>query len=267
MNFKTLLVMKKIFLPLLSVVFMSVLLVGCKGNNADLIAENIEFETFSTSRMPEDDANLSVSIYLELPKRNVNAKLDSIYDILVDYYTKGTDREIQSGIEIYADSIESAYFEMKRDMAELGSLLAIEYYDSIYPVYAHGDILGYSQRSYEFEGGAHGIYVSHYSTFSLSMGRVLSENDIFNLTDENMNDIAGKLVEDFKQESGESPWCDTLDFLNGNFYVTDDAMYYQYEPYELGSYAVGAPCLELSKEFLKPYMKQDGPLFNCWFGK
>lgn len=259
--------MNKILLPILSVLLVSLLLAGCK-KNSDITAENIEFETFSTSRMPEDDANLSVSIYFELPKRGVSESLDSIYDNLVDEYTNGTDREVQSGIEIFADSIESSYYEMKQNMAELGSLITIMYYDSVSPMYAHGDILEYSRSYFEYEGGAaHGIYVPNYYTYSLTNGKKLSEDDIFDMTDLNKNAISGKLVEKYVQEMGESPWCDTIDFLNGNFFLSDDSLYYQYRPYEVGPYYVGCPCISLSKKFVKPYLKKDGPLYKCWFGK
>ncbi|MBQ3832763.1 MAG: hypothetical protein II815_06270, partial [Bacteroidales bacterium] len=121
------------------VLLMSVMLYSCKEKAPEITdAKDIEYDEFSTSRFPEFDANLEVSIYLKLPKTNGNEFLDSIYADLVAFYTDSSKREIQSGIEIFADSIESEYYTTKEDIgADIsGYIYAVNYYDSIYPVYA-----------------------------------------------------------------------------------------------------------------------------------
>ena len=115
------------------VLLVSVLLYSCKEKAPEITdAKDIEYDEFSTSRFPEFDANLEVSIYLMLPKTNGNEFLDSIYSDLVAYYTDSSKREIQSGIEIFADSIESEYYTNKEDIgADIsGYIYAVNYYDS-----------------------------------------------------------------------------------------------------------------------------------------
>lgn len=258
--------MKRFLLPLFAVV-VSFALVDCKGD-VELTAENVEFEEFSTSRFPEYDANLAVSIYFKLPKQNVGAGIDSIYRDLVRGYVGDSDREIQSGIEIFADSIEADYYQMKLEMPASLSFLSVEYYDSTYPVYTKGDILEYSNCLYVDEGGAHGSYHSAYKAYSISTGRILSENDIFDMTEKNEKAIIAELIADFKRGYDDVDlWCTEDDFLNGNFMIADDGVYYQYEPMDLAPDYVGAPRLRLSKEFLKPYVRKDGPLYGCWYEK
>ena len=55
--------------------------------------------------------------------------------------------------------------------------------------------------------------------------------------------------------------------LNDNFYFTDKELIYAYTPYEVAAYLYGEPELSISKKWLKPYLKKDGPLYQYWFGK
>ena len=253
------------------VLLMSVMLYSCKEKAPEITdAKDIEYDEFSTSRFPEFDANLEVSIYLKLPKTNGNEFLDSIYADLVAFYTDSSRREIQSGIEIFADSIESEYYTTKEDIgADIsGYIYAVNYYDSIYPVYADGKLLVYYDDSYEYQGGAHGISGKTYTVYNIATGRRVTEDDIFVMNDENEKALSEMIVEAFAVEFSDEKddmWNEGINFINGNFSIGADSLYYQYSPYEIGPYAMGMPRVALHKEAVKPFLKKDGVLYEYWF--
>ena len=60
-------------------------------------------------------------------------------------------------------------------------------------------------------------------------------------------------------------WNEGINFINGNFSIGADSLYYQYSPYEIGPYAMGMPRVALHKEAVKPFLKKDGVLYEYWF--
>jgi len=254
------------------IVAMSLLVFACHDKyTEDIIdAKDIEFDEFSTSRFPEFDANLEVSIYFKLPKTGVNVKLDSIYADLVAFYTDSSKREIQSGIEMFADSIEAEYYATKEDIgADIsGFIYAVNYYDSIYPVFADENLLAYINGHYEYQGGAHGLSETTYSVYNLATGKRLTEDDIFVMNDENEKALSEIIIEAFNVEFSEEKddmWNEGINFINGNFCIGADSLYYQYSPYEIGPYAMGMPLVALHKDSVKPFLKKDGPLYEYWY--
>ncbi|MBO7571348.1 MAG: DUF3298 domain-containing protein [Bacteroidales bacterium] len=257
---------------LLVVAAMSLLVFACHNKYTDDIidAKDIEFEEFSTTRFPEFDANLEVAIYFMLPKTGVNEKLDSIYADLVAFYTDSSKREIQSGIEMFADSIEAEYFTNKEDIgADIsGFIYAVNYYDSIYPVFADGKLLAYINGHYEYQGGAHGLSATTYSVYNLATGKRITEDDIFVMNDTTLKVLSDMIEEAFGVEYSseiDDLWEDDVNYVNGNFCISADSLFYQYQPYEIGPYAMGMPRVALHKDSVKSFLKKDGPLYEYWY--
>jgi len=257
------------------VVVLSMILYCCHEEKESQAVESnenvgVEYEEFSTSRTPEDDANLEVIIYFMIPKSNVTASLDSIRADLVSFYTDNSRREIQSGIEIFADSIESQFYDFRNKIgAEKSKLINYEiYYDSIYPEFEGGSLLVFYNSHYEYEGGAHEISENVYRVYDMTTGKRVTENDIFV-----MNDTTKRILSEMINAAIDMEYFNDLDDIwnngdsnvNGNFSISEDSLYYQYQPYDYGPNSLGMPKVALPKDLLKPLLKKDGPLYEYWY--
>ena len=146
----------------------------------------------------------------------------------------------------------------------------------------------YYDDSYEYQGGAHGISGKTYTVYNIATGRRVTEDDIFVMNDENEKALSEMIVEAFAVEFSDEKddmWNEGINFINGNFSIGADSLYYQYSPYEIGPYAsigadslyyqyspyeigpyaMGMPRVALHKEAVKPFLKKDGVLYEYWF--
>ena len=233
-------------------------------------ANDIEFEEFSTRRSTEFDKNLDISICLRLPKSNGNEMLDRIYADLVAYYTDNSKREIQSGIEIFADSIEAEYYALKEDIgADIANYICqVVYYDSIWPVFADGKLLVYYDYVYNYEGGTQDYKDERYWVFNIETGKRITEKDIFVMNDDNKKALSelikNALAEEFYSEK-KNIFAEGKTMMNSNFRISTDSLFYLYMPYEIDPFATDPLLIGLSKDDLKSYLKQDGPLYEYWY--
>jgi hypothetical protein len=112
-----------------------------------------------------------------------------------------------------------------------------------------------------YTGGAHGNYESYTACFFTSNGKRVTLNDLF--TD---LDAVNKLgVKHFKMDNQLDPNIDCAeqgwDFtdeefqLNENFDITTESIIWQFNAYEIGSYAAGAPGVTIPMKELDKYMK------------
>lgn len=120
-------------------------------------------------------------------------------------------------------------------------------------------------------GAAHGIYGFGYYIFDLETGKQLDEDDIFTDRDQITKLLRTEgLARFMKEEGGDGEMEDISKeaiLADGNFRISGDELMYQFNPYEIGSYALGALTFYLKKESVKPYMKPGTSIYRYWFGE
>lgn len=217
-----------------------------------LLADSIEFTTITAS---VNKGKFSMSATYTLPVPDGNKMLRNLCDSIIgpEYdYDKLQEQLESKSLEMYNPEDDFGYEEEK----------------SVEPVGVYGGYIGYSYSYYSYsEGGAHGYGGAYNKTFEISTGKVLTEEDIFNCTDSNMEAIEVELRKKLDEYVGES--MDDYGYItmfNGSFIFDKDGLTYTYEPMSVAPYAEGEISLTLSKNFLKPYLRKDGPLYMLWFG-
>lgn len=150
-----------------------------------------------------------------------------------------------------------------------------EYIDTLFPFYVDENILVFTQLSYSYTGGAHGI--SHLKTriYSLKNGASISSktSDLF----ENPNDpkLLNFLLEGLKEYDKKSNFAEAggvKRFLEWDgtakefvpfpeeFFISSRGVEFVFEPYEIASYAEGYIRIRLKFKDLKNFVKKDSPL-------
>lgn len=213
--------------------------------------DSIQFETFSAE---VNKGNWNVSISYSLPVINGNDTLRRLCDSIIGsgYKYDNLKKQLEDSLLSRYDPEDEFGYEEENNITPIGIL---------------GDFIFYQYASYSYsEGGAHGYYSAYCRPMEISTGKTLVEEDIFNCTEANMNAIGKELRKKLNEYVGENmddyPY---VTMLNGNFYFDHDSLTYMYEPMSVAPYAAGEPQLKLSKKFLKPYLKMDGPLYKLWY--
>lgn len=108
----------------------------------------------------------------------------------------------------------------------------------------NGSILSLVLNHYEFTGGAHGNYYSIGFTFDLKTGELLTLESI--ITKESLPFITKLCEEKIKQMYEAGSLIDAGLFedhieltMDQDFYLTQDALVFQFDPYEIAPYAMG----------------------------
>lgn len=263
--------MKRFILVALVVVMTSVVF----AQKPDTVINGIGFKRYGVEvNLPRDVKSISVT----LPIPNGNKALRLICDSIIgpnfeyDHFQEQLDAAYLSEKE--ESSNVDGESDNATDTAEEDSEISEEFEDFDYertvqvnPIAVYDDFIMYSYYESEFYGGVHPLWGIVSMVFDLHTGKMLDENDIFDCTEENMAAIERELRKKLTEYVGSN--VDDYDYttmLNGNFYFDNKDLTYMYVPYEVVWYAAGEPELKLSKKFLKPYLKKDGPLYKFWFG-
>lgn len=110
-----------------------------------------------------------------------------------------------------------------------------------------------SSSGYWYGGGAHGMPFVNTCMYDLTTGETVSLKDFYKGTEEEFKDlIARKTMEDFETyDVDDSPYFaadsdevyeqayNYISFDNVPFIISEDGVYINYPPYEMGSYAAG----------------------------
>ncbi len=128
-----------------------------------------------------------------------------------------------------------------------------------YVSYNDGKLINIMQEGYDYYGGAHGMPTWNSMVYDLETGESKNFGDLFDITEEELNELAVKYITEHMNEIGEYYWDgyeDTVrDYTNLNdaaFYLTDDGVVLYYAPYALASYAAGFQEATIPYSELKP---------------
>ena len=143
---------------------------------------------------------------------------------------------------------------------------------SIAPVFVGGGYIAFvSSFSQKFasEVAPAPMWGDKCAVFSLTTGKRISEDEIFDKVGEHNYIVARKMYSTLckilkKVDDGDN--VDVAVLFNDNFYFTGKELIYKYGSFEM-YYTSGVTELSLPKKWLKPYLNVDGPLYQYWFGE
>lgn len=226
---------------------------------------NFEFESVEFSK----------EIFFTLPLTGDDTVLQAICNDLLggEYDSKMLEDELLEEINMYMDRVASNPELIDAEkMDERYS--ETEYYESswhITPIFVGGGYIAFVSYFSEYFGGAiHHMWGRVSNVYSLSTGKLITQNDILDDIGAHRYLVASKLfslLNKYLGEDNDIEDANVMGMLNDNFYFTDKELIYMYVPYEVAYYAAGEPELALPKKWLKPYLNVDGPLYKYWFGK
>jgi hypothetical protein len=205
-------------------------------------------------------SNTSVSAFqVVIPDKSIQKSINNfIKDVLIS--NQGDDSPHLSDTVSFDNCINSILTSLD-DTASIGSSLNVGYGITTNDNY----ILGFyiSQWSYG-AGAAHGAGMSNYYNIDLKTGEQIKLDELLlpGYVD-TLNKIAEKL---FVAQNGNAGWnFDSGSFkLNDNFVITTAGLLYQYNVYEIGSYAAGAPEVLIPYRSIDALINPDGLLSVFW---
>ena len=224
-------------------------------------SKSIEYETFTYCQEgSQTDVNVNINIYVKVPKAGQSVALDSVRAAMTDFFAKNCSTDLQKCLEAYVEEIkDNAGVDMSFPDDEMA--LLFDYYDSIDIFGTSPYLFQYFSHFYEYDPGAlHGLYASSYYVFDATTGHLLKTVDIFN--DQQQID---NLLKQVAEEEGYDLSEPTSLTANNNFRLTNDSIIFTYNIYEIASYADGEIELALSKNDIKPYVKQQSPVYKFWY--
>jgi len=226
----------------------------------DTLIGGLNFKSYSFGITTK---GMSDKILFVLPDGDNVEISHKIINQLLEDYSYGADsleQQLEAQFERYAQSEQEdeEFFESELIM---------------YPEYVLGKkYVAYSVHSSLFWPNEqnHPQWADVFYMYDLTTGDIVSQNDIFDDSQENIQAICTKLHEELVAfASNEEDIFAEADssLLNGNLVFDDKCITYYYLPYEVGPYMLGEPGASLSKEWVRPYLKKEGPLYKYWFEK
>lgn len=179
--------------------------------------------------------------------------------------------EVQaSGSENWKVLMNNFIEEYKSFEEEAESEFRMRWESSLTPTirYNENNILSIEMMSYSFLGGAHGNYfISHY-VYDLRTGELVALDDVLN---KGYKSVITKIAEAEFRKVFEIPknhslndsgfWFENEVFiLNNNFSINQEGIVFQFNPYEIGPYAIGAPAFTIPYAQISSFIKPDGLL-------
>lgn len=218
------------------------------------------FHVVETEKGCPKDECTTVDIYYEKIKNPSKAVHDSVNSYVQEFmqmalmdlgYTEG---------EIDLKKLSKDFIAMSNDPdLDMGGSWFWEHSTQIYqPV---NEIIAVNSGFGGYTGGAHGNYTIATTNFFISNGKEVTMADLF--TDiQALNKLAVKY---FKRDNDLDESIDLRDHgwdvgdddfaLNENFDITVDAITWNFNQYEIGPYAAGAPSVKIPVKDIKHLMK------------
>lgn len=248
-----------------SVVEKVVAIAGKKGEVSDTVISGVNFRNYRFHFTSKDFAK---TINFTLPiLDNASVQEEICETMLKDSYES---KDLEQNLEVEFANYWNEYSETAGQEANPYS--SDEFYSmswNIDPFFVDGGCVAFNSAVWEMSGGAmHPEWGESSYVFDLSTGKTISEDDVFDNSNDSRTAIATKLyslLKAYLKEEEDTEDVDVSMMLNGNFYFTKDEVIYRYAPYEVAYYAAGEPELSLMKDWLKPYLKVDGVLYKYWF--
>lgn len=252
------------------IILVAALLASCGKPTGELI----ETKTYSYEKSVYADskktAQMNIEMDVEYPTACVYPELLDTLQRFVISKTFATDdstfsvpatTDPKEAMRIVGESLIKTYIE---DNSYLPGELTEEKLET--PIYFNGeydltaevegitdDVLSYHVQLYSYYGGAHGYLSDSYYNIDLSTGRLLTDEDIFpDLSSEQvaelLRDALVMQTEKTPAELEEEGYSLESLVPNGNFFLTQDNVFYHYNQYDIAPYAVGSVTIGLPRK-------------------
>ena len=200
----------------------------------------------------------------EAAKKAINTDLENA--LLLQYTEEGAAPKKAASLDKIMDEFIDSY---KTDMKDMEQDMEMSYGSDLDQSVEmnQNNLLCIGEMSYLFMGGAHGSSGLSFRNYDLQTGKKLTLSDIFTPNyQKTLNPIgekyfrtqnaipAGKKLEDegFEFENGFA--------LNDNFAIKPDGIFFQYNQYEIASYAAGMPSVMIPYKEIQSLIKPGSSL-------
>ena len=273
-------------------IFLSAVVCSCKSKTTESVAYESEATTeeIANDTLPEADTaaveeapklemktyrvvksakGCSFTYHAVLPADTDNKAILAIRDDVLG--------EISNGVDVDADFRRSAAksVSMYQEAIADSSDEYFEYFeeydlDSIYPVLVTDGFIAMAYYAfYEISTAPRSASEYHYMIYDLQTGKKMTEKDIFSNVGKAKEIIEKYIWEQTTEwQSGEEEDASQItneEVFNGNYYVSEDKFFVCYNSSVY--FIPGGIDIEIPKEALKPYLKQDGLIYRYWFGE
>ena len=128
--------------------------------------------------------------------------------------------------------------------------------------YMDNNFIGFSNYSYTYDGGAHGISHENYDFYSLKTGEKLNNSLDFLLKDKNEQKLRGMILDAFSKNNFHPLNGENFNYLDlASFKINDLGVEFFWNVYEIAPYSEGVIRIQFSFRDLKPYIKEDSPYY------
>ena len=228
----------------------------------DTLIGGVNFKRYHFSINTKD---LSDETLLILPVSGNDEANKKIIKRLIDDYSIDAD-SVQNQLEGRFNAYADGNYAEEGDEYHESELIAypLNVLDGKYIAYIlHSSLFWPSEQN-------HPQWADLYYMFDMNTGDVIILGDIYDASQEIRQTVGAKIHEELVKFAGneEDIFAEAgPDLLNASFVFDDKGMTFFYAPYEVGPYMLGEPEVFLSKEWLEPYLKKDGILYEYWFNK
>lgn len=249
------------------VTFIIVLLLSAHCFSQSVTTSNTEMSGIKFRKCSYEFSSneFSKKIDFTLPLPSEKAVLQTITDALLmgEYDNSTLEQDLK-------DELSSYISDKKEDAVKADDYNETSW--SIAPVFVGGGYIAFvSSFSQKFasEEAPAPMWGDKCAVFSLTTGKRISEDEIFDKVGEHNYIVARKLYSSLckilkKADDGDN--VDVSFLFNDNFYFTAKELIYKYGSFEM-YHTSGVTELSLPKKWLKPYLNVDGPLYKYWFGE
>lgn len=120
--------------------------------------------------------------------------------------------------------------------------------------YEDAEVLSLTLTSYEYTGGAHGMYVIYGLNYDKRTGARLPLDNYLKVTVPDLQEAVGKHLYNGSGKKIPFHWTATVKRVPVDYYLLGNgAIALQFQPYELGPYADGATTIRFSGEEVAAY--------------
>ncbi|MBQ2352241.1 MAG: hypothetical protein II394_08520 [Bacteroidales bacterium] len=246
---------------------MTILLVSAHCFSQSVATSNTEMNgiKFGTCSYEFSSNEFSKKIDFTLPLPSENAVLQTISEALLmgEYDNSTLEQDLKNEL--------SSYISDKKEDA----VKADDYNETswcITPVFVGGGYIAFVSscaQKFASEVAPAPMWGDKCAVFSLTTGKRISEDEIFDKVGEHNYIVARKLYSSLckilkKEDDGDN--VDVSFLFNDNFYFTAKELIYKYGSFEM-YHTSGVTELSIPKKCLKPYLNVDGPLYKYWFGE
>ena len=128
--------------------------------------------------------------------------------------------------------------------------------------YLNNDFIGFSNYSYIYDGGAHGINKESYSIYSLKTGDKLNTSLDSLLKNKNDKKLMEMVLNKFNENNFHPLNGENFNYLDlASFKINDLGVEFFWNVYEIAAYSEGVIRIQFSFKDLKPFVKKDSPYY------